>query len=326
MTTTSAAARPSISSLYVLKAIGAFLVVACHTPFLWDVKEWSDPLRTMAVPLFFMISGYLLYAPEVEISEARALKMIKKLIPIILIVNLINYLWVLPNHGNVIDSWDKLMRLILLGGTISGHLWYLTALLEGMLLLYALLRWFRGWGISLLPLLLVLNLLVGRYHDALFSFDVSIALYSVICYGLPFLALGYLIGRYRERLSGLHWQWISLALLVLSYLEYILFIGLESSGLGIYLMTAPLATSLMMLALTHPTFGAGGVLERIGLHHSGNIYYFHIMMATACIKLLGLLGLGGLYDPLGAVWAYVLTLLFSVVLRAVQSRLGLKIL
>lgn len=52
-----------ISSLYVLKAICAFLVVVCHIPFDWAMP-FLEPLRRIAVPVFFMITGYFLYYPE----------------------------------------------------------------------------------------------------------------------------------------------------------------------------------------------------------------------------------------------------------------------
>ena len=56
--------RKSISSLYVLKAICAFLVVIIHFPMKYGYYFY--PIVRIAVPCFFMISGYFLYSDNRE--------------------------------------------------------------------------------------------------------------------------------------------------------------------------------------------------------------------------------------------------------------------
>ena len=93
--------RPPISSLYVAKAFAALLVVIGHTPI--DLlKVGVYPLTLSAVPIFFLISGYFLYSPDESKSAERAWRSIKKIVPIFLIVTLIYWLMILPNHGNTV--------------------------------------------------------------------------------------------------------------------------------------------------------------------------------------------------------------------------------
>lgn len=133
--------RQAIHSLYVLKAIGAFLVVACHIPMTGGGALLST-LLNVAVPIFYAISGYFLYAPDAQQSLRRALSSARKLVPVILIVNLIHFLWLLPQHADMALGVD-LVKLLVYGDALIGHLWYLNAMLWAMLIL-ALLLWGGG--------------------------------------------------------------------------------------------------------------------------------------------------------------------------------------
>lgn len=72
--------REAISSLYVLKAICAFIVVACHSP----MKAFPMPFHDIAVPCFFMITGYFLYSEDVAKTVKKAFQNAKKVLGILL--------------------------------------------------------------------------------------------------------------------------------------------------------------------------------------------------------------------------------------------------
>ena len=107
-----------ISSLYIVKCICAFLVVTCHTP-MGQVKEIISPIAMAAVPIFFLISGYFLYSPDERKSYERAKKSLKKIVPIFLLVQLFYWAWLLPNHGNLLNSWRGLADIFLTGSLFS---------------------------------------------------------------------------------------------------------------------------------------------------------------------------------------------------------------
>ena len=54
----SRAEQSRAASLDVLKAICAFLVVCIHVPFPGKVGEYFTALTRVAVPIFFMITGF----------------------------------------------------------------------------------------------------------------------------------------------------------------------------------------------------------------------------------------------------------------------------
>ena len=76
-----------IRSLYSLKAIGCLFVVMIHVPFVG--RGPASPIINAAVPLFLMISGYLLWEPgEDPIMLSRKLAYaFRKMVRVIVIVN-----------------------------------------------------------------------------------------------------------------------------------------------------------------------------------------------------------------------------------------------
>lgn len=121
-----------ISSLYVLKALLAISVVALHSP---HTLPWIG-LPGLMVELFFVITGYFLFDPDLQKVQTRIWKSIKKVVPIILILQGLYALLVPPELGNPLTTYWTWFRLIFIGLTsfYSGHLWYLTALLFGLML------------------------------------------------------------------------------------------------------------------------------------------------------------------------------------------------
>ena len=85
------------------------------------LKWLISPIAMAAVPIFFLISGYFLYSPSEEKSYERAKKSIKKIVPIFLIVQLFYWAWLMPNHGNLLNSWSAVADLVLTGALFSGH-------------------------------------------------------------------------------------------------------------------------------------------------------------------------------------------------------------
>lgn len=60
-----------INSLYTLKAVCAFFVVLLHSP-LGEATEYARAISGIAVPIFFMITGYFLFSSEAENIESKA--------------------------------------------------------------------------------------------------------------------------------------------------------------------------------------------------------------------------------------------------------------
>ena len=65
----------------ILKAICAFLIVCIHAPFPGIIGEYFTALTRIAVPVFFMITGYFYLDVEKKNGEIRQIKKIYKKIP-----------------------------------------------------------------------------------------------------------------------------------------------------------------------------------------------------------------------------------------------------
>lgn len=155
-------ASSAINSLYILKCLFAFLVVTCHTP-MGAVKVMLQPIAMGAVCVFFLISGYFLYSPQAEKSYQRATKSLRSTVKIFLVVSLFYWAWLLPNNGNLLNSFHQLWSFLLTGAVFSGHTWYLMAMIQGLLVLSLVFRLGIQRYIWILTPLCIFGLLDSQY-------------------------------------------------------------------------------------------------------------------------------------------------------------------
>ena len=270
-----AAARASVSSLYVLKALLAFVVVTCHSPL---VLSWVN-IPGFVVELFFAITGYFLYTADLGKVQSRIWKSVKKVIPIIFILQVFYNLIVPPGFGPITSSYWLYIQWIFMGFSTfdSGHLWYLTALLLGLLCFGGYLRIMKGRRVPLLFLLILPWIFIGPYRMLLFDKPESIFVFNFLTRAVPFLAMGYWVRANEENL--LKYRWINIFFLVLTLMGIECLVtwclsGYKYAASAIAMFPMPFAA--FMLMLSYKSLGQGTWLETIGEKYSGNIYYFHM--------------------------------------------------
>jgi len=269
-------AKPkSVSSLYVLKALLAFVVVTCHSPL---VLPWVH-IPGFVVELFFAITGYFLYTADLGKVQLRIWKSVKKIIPIIFILQVFYNLIVPPEFGPITSSYWLYIQWIFMGFSTfdSGHLWYLTALLLGLLFLGGYLRIMKGRRVPLLFLLILPWIFIGPYRMLLFDKPESIFVFNFLTRAVPFLAMGYWVRANEENL--LKYRWINIFFLVLTLMGIECLVtwclsGYKYAASAIAMFPMPFAA--FMLMLSYKSLGQGTWLETIGEKYSGNIYYFHM--------------------------------------------------
>lgn len=308
-----------ISSLYVLKAICAFLVVVCHIPFDWAMP-FLEPLRRIAVPVFFMITGYFLYYPEQAKFRRRLWRSVLKALKILILVNSFYALLIMSLGGDLLGSWEQIFAWLLTGTNLSTqmwyltmHLWYLTALFWGLLFLYILsFLNTKNSAYLLLPILFIIGVLGLRYSFLFASGGNLLFNNNALFTAIPCLGLGVISKMRREHLMSFDYWWlVFLGILVLAFVEEY-YLPLYATMDGPSLSTVFLAFSALMLALKHPHFGANRLIEKIGILHSANIYYFHMFVYVLVIKALRALDLETVYSMFGAVLVFGASWLFSL--------------
>lgn len=309
--------KTEVDSIYCLKALCAFFVVIIHSA-MWGREEVFFLLK-IAVPCFFAISGYFLFADDVSKECAKAWKWIKKTL---LLYAFFCVAYALFNHflHGATYSWRSLCLCIGTGAVPSVHLWYLNSMWQGLVLFVFLRRCH-----CLHPIAVLLMLLVGSAFSA-WGLSYCCPHSPLWRYGNPLWALslmsgGYYAGKYQ----------LSRGRTTLFVAGLIVCLGIESfipHPAGFFQMLISrccyLFASVCALVLCVKYSGCSiPWMAWIGKYHSANIYYYHIMVRSLLLlfsaRLVGV-DMQHVSPPL----TFALTLLLSVLLVWLQG-LGRKV-
>ena len=284
------------SGIDYFRIIAAFLVVAIHTSPLASIDNTADFILTqviarVAVPFFFMTSGFFLFR-RTEDEGKRLAVFLKKMIMLYVIAVLL-YLPLNLYHGVPEERTylPNLLKNIFFHGTYL-HLWYLPVAIFGAAISWVLLRSLKEKGALAIGLILYI---VGLFGDSYYGFAAKIpafqafyqAVFTFFSYtrnGLFFAPVFFILGalaakrqkRYELKtcMAGL---WISLALMIAE--------GLLLRGLmvqrhdSMYIMLLPCMIFLFQSLLMWNGRSAKG-LRNI----SATVYIIHPMMIALVYK------------------------------------------
>lgn len=161
-------AHPRINYLDWLRVLGILFVFLYHTTRLYNFEDWNvknDPwypsvelwnlfATTFMMPLMFAVSGASLFYAMKKGGFPKFLKdkTLRLLIPLLVgaltQISLQAYLWN-HTHGQFSGNYFQFLPQYYHLNTIEwagGHLWYLWYLFLFSIILYPLLRWFKGSG------------------------------------------------------------------------------------------------------------------------------------------------------------------------------------
>ena len=306
-----ATARASVSSLYVLKALLAFFVVTCHAPIL---LPWVN-IPGLATELFFAITGYFLYSEDLGKIQSRIWKSIKKVIPIMIFLQLLYIPLAPPDWKSpvVLFNW----AFMGIANFDAVHLWYLTSLLYSLITFSLFIRFTKGKYIPVLFLCVLGWMILGDYRYFIDGKDGSIYLFNFISRALPFLAMGYWIRANESVLLQRKWLNIYIVLWLLSCSENLLVHTLsQGQADGGFVEIFPLRFAFFMLIISYKELGQGTWLETIGEKYSGNIYYYHmaVIIGWKALNPHSPL-LNQIYDYAGAFVVFFISLLIAILIE-----------
>lgn len=275
---------PSIDSL---KFVCALMVVCIHVFFF--INPYVNQIYLIAVPIFYMITGYFLLADIQERSIQRIKKNLIKVVKLTVMANLIyvvgKYLLFGQYHYNILE-------LLLFGDAIAGQLWYLTALIEGLLVVWLIKR----IGLfKVIPYLIIggllLNFTLGAYSPLFFStpphlprvltpFQIDINR-NFLTTALPFL----FIGGWMHTLSKINilqailWTAVFavLSTIELNYVMNITHSAIINGGLLISSVFLSIAVMQLFIKLPSSTWFIRKTAE-LGRKYSLDIYIYHILI------------------------------------------------
>ena len=287
--------RNSLIDLF--RFVCAFLVVLIHFQLPGDVfKGVIFPITRMAVPFFFMVSGYCLADENMERMKQRMNKQIRNIFRLFAgaFVAFFVFRFILiavqnpsgaQNFLSALWNWDCWYRLIAVSDTSGfpvGHLWYLPALLSSIVAVRLALEYHEPpkmyWVAAILGLLLVPLLIWNRSpHGANAPL---VLLRNGLFTGFPCLMAGVWIKCNTRRIL----KWPRKLVIILPIVFALLTVGerwliyalLGISSLTTFFNGLLLAASMIVLSIHFPEAGARTPFPKWGAKYSLMIYICHM--------------------------------------------------
>ena len=317
----------------ILKALCAFLIVCIHVPFPGKVGAYFTTLTRVAVPVFFMITGYF-YSDTVARHKEK--HQIKKIGGLIIEANIIFFIWnitlsilkgdsIVTYVQSIFTGKNMLEFVVLNKSPLAGHLWYLGAILYVLIIAFLVDKFnCREILYYLTSALLIADLVLGKYSLLIFHREFPyILVRNFLCVGIPYFCIGDLI---REKRCSEKWNKKLLQVLIVIFAITSLaerFI-LVNAGLNAtrdhYISTTFLAICLFVYTLKSDWNNKG--LTVIGRKYSTWLYIVHPIFITVFSIVVGKLGLKSIYRCVAPIVVYCATLVFLIILQ--KGKITLK--
>ncbi len=285
--------------LDLFKFFLCYLVIAIH---LAGETYSHFPLYRLAVPMFFLISGYFLYTPDSDKQHTLAVAFIKRTFHYLLIGFAIYIVFdfvmcYVDGHGvgyyfTTLFYEDFLLEFLILNRPITytgAQLWFLIALFVVSLIHYTLVRFHKLHYYKLLiPLCYGIYFFFAGYMYLLQDTDMPIRYTrNALFFGLPNFALGYTLARYPLPQKTWH-KCLHLGLGVgfffLQPLEYQL-VKSENIALEMYICSILSAVFLLRFFLGIPHASCPFYYRWIGKNAPFYIYILHMAVAVVLSHL-----------------------------------------
>ncbi len=272
------------NSIDILKCLCAFLVICIHIPFPGELGKFVVTITRIAVPIFFMISGFFWENTCLKKKEGKT---IKKLLWLAILGNVFYFIvnLIFMNGFSNIErmfSLKSLIKFIFFNSSpFSDHLWYLSAILYVTIIVFLLDKFnLRERANYMIPFLLIIDLLFGKYSLLIFHREFPyILLRNFLFVGLPFFLIGTLLFKYKEKIK----EKCSLKLLLILTIITIVFNCLERYLLEInslnalrdqYIFTTILAVLVFDIAIVL-NIRKDNIISKVGRKYSMMIYLIH---------------------------------------------------
>lgn len=293
--------------LDVVRVFFAICIVALHTSLnvaaLGSVFDWIyKEFVSLAVPIFFIISGFFLFSKDSNYEKSNLKKYIFQMLKrymvwCIIYLPISIYEYILWDTGIIVGCILFLKNLFLVGGHFfSGHLWYILSSAYGGIL-FAVLR-YKKVSDKALASIAIMIFLLQQLIDYIAYESANIAGYlggavnyvsklisltikdGTLLAGFPYLVLSFFIVKYGKKISNkIAWPSL-LVILILSRIITALLPGRFMQNVFLLLKSAFLFIGISRIRI--PDSGIYKVLRRT----SSIIYFSHRLFIFAWIYIL----------------------------------------
>lgn len=313
------------NGLDILKSICAYMVVFIHCCGETIFEQYTSSVFRIAVPIFFMITGFF-YKKTIE--DGKEIIQIKKIIKLIVFSNLFYlafYFIRLSLNGtfgvwftDIVDSHSLIDILIFNVDPILHRLWYLNALLYCLIIAYFINKAQKmDLLVKISPILIIIGLLLGSYSMVVFDKTLPEQYCrNFITIALPFFAIGYEVNKKQYKCNNTKLVVFSIISLFLNIVEIYLLkkIG-KFSGCEMFVFTPALAICVFLLFLDIKV-NLSKLLSSIGKKHSTNIYIFHKFIEIYVIIIINHIPM---LKPVTSLIVYIGSIVFSIMFNKIRS-------
>jgi len=281
------------------KLIFAFLVMMIHIQILdgqyAELNFWLvNIFCRLAVPFFFLVSGFFVAG---KMHDAAKVKAYVKRILLLYIIYTIIYgdfaaVQYMASGESTIEKVVVFLKRFLFVGSY-GHLWYLLAVVWAVGLLYLVLERLK-WSEKKIAFLAVVLYLIGvcgnAYRNLFDGVPVVSTVFSIyesifvttrngVFFGFPYIALGYFIYKYRDRIwKRNYWLYALLFLVVMAGEEYLAKCLTDHDGQSMLFMTPFVIVSLFLAGAFVRLPQKGAWIGKIARNLAFLIYVWHVFI------------------------------------------------
>lgn len=327
----------------ILKTICAFLVVCIHATFEGRFGGEVAVIARVAVPTFFMITGFFY---DTIIERKKEKDQLKKIFFLFAVSNIL-YFVIEGSKAFFQGEFSKyihetftlrnFVHFILLNKSMSyGHLWYFGAILYVLLIFMALKRFVPKWetvAYIIAPLLLISNFVLGKYRllsDGVYESDILVR--SFLFTGIPCFTIGMFLKKHEKHTAFIKNNNILAIFLIVFFTLSVFFERRLLSRLNAVSYREMYASSVLLAAVLVVFFSKEcwsnfkpKFIAKIGKKYSMLIYIIHPVF----IYFVGLgaitLKLDRIYYTFAPVIVFVVSTLFAICYYFIKEKLSLVI-
>lgn len=318
------------SGLDILKFICSFLIICIHVPFPGSFGKYFCALCRVAVPIFFMITGFFYDDTKKHNKEKNQIYKIFKLLFFSNVVYLIfNVIISILNNSlkqyiltNI--SLKSILNFVLFNESPFGlHLWYLGAIFY-VLIIYLFLEKIFGKNSKkifyiLTPFLLVGDLIFGKYSILLFNREFSyIFVRNFLFVGIPYFSIGMFIKEKINKIKSINnikYIILIFIFIITTFLERFI---LDRCSLNAtrdhYISTTLLSIVLFIYFIYNDKFKLN-FIKNIGKNLSTFIYIIHPMIIILFNSFLQKLNIGNYYLYVYSIIIFIISIVISKILK-----------
>lgn len=265
--------------LYTIKAICCIAVIFMHCPFPEPYGKLLAYCLKIAIPIFFMTSGFFLYNNEKNVVEKSLPRKIKHILKLLILSELFYgvYTFLFDQSSIQFGGFCDIILKLFTGTFFNGTLWFLYALLWSyIIIIFINKKDLYKISYILAPITLVLHIIIRAivknaswYNAMLFR--------NCLFYGLPFVIIGIWIKKNQEKLS----KKISNKTCIIGSIIGEVIVAIEylitKTSLDIYIGTIISSFFVFIFSIKNPNKYFSKILEYIGEKLSMLMYILHIL-------------------------------------------------